>query len=85
MCRLEKLSFDMHNESEVLMTAIENYKQCIGHYPKRVLVDQIYRNRDNIAFFSGLGIRLSNKRFGRSKKDTDTKEERETTYQDNND
>ena len=56
MCRLEKLSFDAYNESAVLKTAIENYKQRTGHYPERVLVDQIYRNRDNITFCSGLGI-----------------------------
>ena len=65
MCRIEKLSFDAYNESTVLETAIESYKKRTGHYPERVLADQIYRNRDNIAFCSGLGIRLSGKRLGR--------------------
>ena len=46
ICRLEKLSFDAYNESKVLKTAIENYKQRTGHYPERVLADQIYRNPD---------------------------------------
>ena len=85
MCRLEKLSFDAYNEIAVLKTAIENYKHCTGHYPERVLVDQIYRNRDNITFCSSLGIRLSGKRLGRPKKDADTKEERKTVYQNNTD
>ena len=85
MCRIEKLSFDAYNESGVLKSAIENYKQRTGHYPERVLVDQIYRNRDNITFCSELGIRLSGKRLGRPKKDADTKSERKTAYQDNTD
>lgn len=85
MCRIEKLSFDAYNESAVLKSAIDNYKQRTGHYPERVLVDQIYRNRDNIALCNGLGIRLSGKRLGRPKKDTDTKAEKKTAYQDNTD
>ncbi|WP_028516956.1 IS5 family transposase [Ruminococcus flavefaciens] len=85
MCRLEKLSFDAYNESAVLKTAIENYKQRTGHYPERVLVDQIYRNRENITFCSNLGIRLSGKRLGRPKKYADTKAETKTAYQDNTD
>jgi len=34
MCRIEKLSFDAYNESAVLKSAIENYKQRTGHYPE---------------------------------------------------
>ena len=85
MCRLEKLSFNAYNESEVLKSAIENYKNRTGHYPERVLVDQIYRNRENITFCNSLGIRLSGKRLGRPKKDVDTKLDKKTTYQDNTD
>lgn len=85
MCRIEKLSFDAYNESAVLKTAIDNYKRRTGHYPERVLVDQIYRNRDNITFCSNLGIRLSGKRLGRPKKDSDTKAESKVAYQDNTD
>ena len=78
MCRLEKLSFDAYNESAVLKTAIENYKQRTGHYPERVLVDQIYRNRENISFCNSLCIRISGKKLGRPKKDVDTKAEKKT-------
>ena len=66
-------------------TAIESYKKRTGHYPERVLADQIYLNRDNIAFCSGLGIRLSGKRLGRPKKDADSKAEKKVAYQDNTD
>lgn len=57
IARLERLSFDAYNESDVLITAVENYKSRTGHYPERVLVDQIYRNRTNRAFCSEHGIK----------------------------
>ena len=50
MSRIEKLSFDAYNEESVLKTAVENYKKRTGHYPERVLADQIYRNRENISY-----------------------------------
>ena len=62
MARVEKLSFDAYNESEVLKTAVENYKKRTGHYPERVLVDQIYRNRTNLNFCKEHGIRISGKK-----------------------
>lgn len=61
MARVEKLYFDAYNESEVLKTAVENYKKRTGHYPERVLVDQIYRNRTNLNFCKEHGIRISGK------------------------
>ncbi len=85
MCRIEKLSFDAYNESTVLKTAIENNKKRTGHYPERVLADQIYRNRDNIAFCNDLGIRISGKRLGRPRKDADSKSEKKIAYKDNTD
>ena len=45
--RLEKLSFDAYNENTIFVDAMNRYKERTGHYPKRVLVDQIYRTRDN--------------------------------------
>ena len=37
--RLERLSFDAYNEANVLITAIERYRERIGHYPERLMVD----------------------------------------------
>lgn len=82
MARVEKLSFDAYNESEVLKTAVENYKQRTGHYPERVLVDQIYRNRTNLNFCKEHGIRISGKKLGRHKQQTTDKK---TEYIDNTD
>lgn len=67
--RVEKLSFDPYNESEVLVNSIEQYYKRNGHYPERVLVDKIYRNRKNLAYCKQHGIRLSGPALGRPKSD----------------
>ena len=81
MARLEKLSFDAYNESDVLKTALENYRERTGHYSERALADQIYRNRDNINFCKKRHIRLSGKALGRPKKTPAA--DKKTEYQDN--
>ena len=78
MARLEKLSFDAYNESDVLIGALERYRERIGHYPERTLADKIYRNRDNLAFCKKHGIRLSGPRLGRPKKDASVDKRRNT-------
>ena len=83
IARLERLSFDAYNESDVLITAVENYKSRTGHYPERVLVDQIYRNRSNRAFCKEHGIRISGPALGRPKKDD--KADKKQEYIDNTD
>lgn len=67
--RVKKLSFDPYNEGEVLISAMEQYyKRNNGHYPERVLVDKIYRNRKNLSYCKLKGIRLSEPALGRPKK-----------------
>ena len=84
IARLKKLSFDAYNEQDVLVTAIENYRKRTGHYPERVLVDQIYRNQKNRAYCKSKKIRISGKALGRPKKNP-TPEEKKTAHQDNTD
>ena len=84
IARLEKLSFDPYNEQDVLITAIENYRKRTGHYPERVLVDQIYRNQKNKAYCKNKKIRISGKALGRPKKNP-TPEEKKIEHQDNTD
>jgi len=81
--RLEKVSFDAYNESGCLVAAVERYKSRTGHYPERVLADQIYRTRDNRAYCKEHGIRLSGPRLGRPCSDAKTDKKQE--YQDNTD
>ena len=77
--RLERISFDPYNESSVFQDAVERYKSRTGHYPKRVLVDQIYRTRDNRSFCKEKKITMSGPKLGRPSGRKSTKEE----YQDN--
>jgi hypothetical protein len=67
--RLETASFEAYNESGMLREEIERYKNRTGHYPKRVLADKIYRNRENLKYCKALGIRLSGPALGRRPKD----------------
>ena len=83
MARLERLSFDAYNESDVLIGAIERYKERTGHYPQRALADKIYRNRENLAFCRRHGIRLSGPSLGRPKKNAII--DKRTEYADNAD
>lgn len=83
MARIEKMSFDAYNESDVLIAAVERYFERTGHYPERILADKIYRNRNNLAYCREHRIRLSGPSLGRPKKNAVT--DRKTEYEDNAD
>lgn len=80
--RLEKISFDPYNESTIFQDVMERYKKRTGHYPKRVLVDQIYRTRDNRAFCALNNITMSGPKLGRPVHNKKTTQEE---YRDNTD
>jgi len=67
--RLEYCSFDAYNEAGNLQEIAERFYEREGHYPKRILADKIYRNRDNLAYCKQRHIRLSGPALGRPKKD----------------
>ena len=67
--RLEHASFDAYNESGHLIEIIERYRLREGHYPAKVQVDGIYRNRENMAHCKKHGIKISGKPLGRPRKD----------------
>ncbi len=83
MARIEKISFDTYNESDVLIAAVERYFERTGHYPERILADKIYRNRNNLAYCKERGIRLSGPALGRPKKNAGT--DKKVEYKDNAD
>ncbi len=66
--RIESLSFDAYNEGSLLIEALNAYKYRNGCYPERILVDQIYRTRDNIQFCQANNIRISGPKLGRPAK-----------------
>lgn len=68
-CSLTHFSFENNNESKHLKDAVEKYKKKTGHYPERVLADQIYRNTENRNYCKENGIRLSGPKLGRKPKD----------------
>lgn len=84
MGRIEKISSNAYNEGGCLQAAVENYRQRTGHYPERVLVDQIYRTRANRRFCSEHGIRMSGPRLGRPSTETALRD-RKIEYRDNTD
>lgn len=84
--RIEHLSFDAYNEGPQLIQALEAYKYHHGSYPARVLVDQIYRTKPNIAFCQKNGIRISGPKLGRpTKNETTRKKDAKIAARDNAD
>ena len=72
--RLEKISFDAYNECTVFKDVLERYRERTGHYPKRVLVDQVYRTKENREYCEQRGVKMSGRGPGRPP--TDAKERR---------
>ena len=85
MGRIEKISYEAYNECTVLLEAIERYKKRTGQYPERVLVDQIYRTRENRSFCKLHGIRLSGPKLGRPSLVKQLVKEKKQEYKDNTD
>ena len=84
--RIEYISFDAYNEGPLLIDALNAYKYRNGCYPERILVDQLYRTRDNIKFCKDNGIRISGPKLGRPAKDENIqKKDRKTAVKDNTD
>lgn len=69
MVFVERISFENFNEGITLIESAQRYKQRFGYYPKAILADQIYRNRDNLDFCKANHIRLSGKPLGRPRLD----------------
>jgi len=62
---IDRLSWEAFNEGQCLVESVERYKQRFGYYPKEVLADQIYCNRENRRWMKEKGIRLVAKPLGR--------------------
>ena len=84
--RIEYLSFNAYNEGPMLIEALNAYKYRNGAYPERVLVDQIYRTKANIAFCKKEGIRISGPKTGRPTTDVnELRRQRKAEAKDNSD
>ena len=83
--RIEHISFNAYNESQYVQEAVGRYYERTGHYPERLLVDQIYRTRENRAFCKQYGIRMSGPKLGRPSAKQQSRKEKKQEYQDNTD
>lgn len=83
--RIEKISYDAYNESTVLKEAAERFRERTGHYPERILADQIYHTRENRKYCKMHGIRLSGPKLGRPSLEKQSVKEKKQEYQDNTD
>lgn len=77
--RLERCSWDNFNEGSTLIEQVEAYQQRCGYYPKAVLVDQIYRTRENRMYCKAKGIHLSGPPLGRPRVE-ETKAQKRQAY-----
>ena len=78
---IETQSWDNFAEGTTLIESAEKYRGRHGAYPKAILADKTYRNRENISFCKEHGIRLSGPRLGRPKA-SEIEADREQAYQD---
>jgi len=70
-CRIDKFSWDAFNEGNFLQDQVENFKKIYGRYPKYLLADKIYLNRENRKYLKDKGINITGTPLGRPKKETD--------------
>lgn len=78
-------TIDAYNENTVLKEAAERFRERTGHYPERILADQIYRTRENRKYCKMHGIRLSGPKLGRPSLEKQSVKEKKQEYQDNTD
>jgi transposase, IS5 family len=62
---LDEISWDAFNEGTRLLKYVEQYKTRFGFYPREVLADRIYCNRENRKRLKELKIKLLAKPLGR--------------------
>lgn len=74
MTYLDTLSFDNYGESKFLEQSVMEYKRRFGYLPETILVDQIYRNRENYRFCKTNSIRINGPRLGRPPQETSSEE-----------
>jgi IS5 family transposase len=67
--RIEKLSWDPFNEGGTLIKSVQAFRRDYGHFPKRILVDKIFRTRENLRYCKEHGIHMIGPRLGRRPED----------------
>ena len=78
---IEGQSWNNFAEGNTLRASAEKYRSRHGAYPKAILADKTYRNRENLKFCKENGIRLSGPRLGRPKA-SELEADKEQAYKD---
>ena len=68
IARIENFEYNSFNEGSRLIEGIERYRARTGHYPEKVLVDEIYRTKQNRDFCKEHGILIPGPPLGRRPK-----------------
>ena len=72
-CRIDHFRWEAFNEGILLKEQVENFRTIYGCYPKYLLADRIYLNRENRRYLKEKGIKITGKPLGRpSAKETQT-------------
>jgi transposase, IS5 family len=74
---IDRLSWDNFNESGDLKSQAEDFKLATGNYPESIHVDQIYRTKENRAWCSMRGIRITGIPLGRKPKVIDKEKKKQ--------
>ena len=81
--RIERLSFEPYNEAGDFFLIVDRYREGYGKYPRRILADKLYRNRESLAFCKENGILLTGPALGRPPKDRKlSRQAKQEEYQD---
>ena len=70
---LDTDAYKLHMQQAVF----HHYYDVHGEYPDEVLLDTLYRTRENIGMCANLGIRVSGPRLGRKPKHVDPAQRRQ--------
>jgi IS5 family transposase len=70
LTHLDNLSWDSYNETKDLKTSANNYKKRNGHFPAKIIADQIYITRENRTWCKENNIQLNGKPLGRPTEQT---------------
>jgi len=66
--RIDHFDWNAYNEGVDMIMQIERYRELHGHYPKVLLVDKIYLNRENRRWLKEHGIAHTGDPLGRKQK-----------------
>jgi len=64
-CRIDQFRWEAFNEGKYLKEQVENFRSVYGCYPRYLLADKIYLNRENRKYLKEKGIRITGNPLGR--------------------